>query len=104
VDGLPWLTHADFADRVGDRFEAVVDAGPRVPLTLAQAVESPVAGGTGPDGTVRMQFALEFRGPLARALPQGTVSLVHEGLGTLDVFLVPLGPRADEMRYEAVFA
>ena len=38
-----------------------------------------------------------------RFLPQGTYPMEHETLGRLEVFLVPLGPDAQGMRYEAVF-
>ena len=101
MDELPWLTHADFADRVGETFE-VPDAGQS--LELEEATESDVAGGSGPDAVARNQFSLVFSGPLDQALGQGTARLVHPDLGDLLLFLVPLGPNADAMRYEAAFA
>jgi len=36
-------------------------------------------------------------------LPQRTYDLVHPELGTLQIFIVPLGPQGGEMRYEAIF-
>ena len=98
---LEWLTHADFADRVGDRFE-VPDAG--LVLRLEAATESAVPGGPDPQGRTRNQFSLVFTGPIDTILSQGTVSLVHRELGELGLFLVPLGPRGDVMQYEAAFA
>jgi len=100
VDGQ-WLTHADFAGRLGEEFE-VPDAG--LVLTLDEATESSAPGGTGPDGQTRHQFSLVFAGPLEPALPQGTARTVHADLGEQYLFLVPLGPRGDTMRYEAAFA
>jgi hypothetical protein len=96
-----WLTHADFAGLVGEEFE-VPDAGQVLRLVRADELEAP--GGRGPDGRTRQQFSLLFHGPLASALEQGTVRMVSAGLGEQYVFLVPLGPDGDAMRYEAAFA
>ena len=52
----------------------------------------------------RRQFSLLFRGPVDPFLSQGTYRLDHAELGALDIFLVPIGPDAEGMRYEAVFA
>lgn len=104
MDALPWLTHADFAARVGEVFEVVREDGSSVPLTLRTATEGSEAGGPGPDGATRLQFSLEFHGPAETPLSQATYRLVNDELGGLDLFLVPLGPRAGSMRYEAAFA
>lgn len=101
MDGQAWLTHADFADRVGEAF-AVPDAG--FELTLAEATESSEPGGRGPDGRTRHQFSLVFTGPLDHTMEQGTVRIEHPDLGEQHLFLVPLGPQGDAMRYQAVFA
>ncbi|MBY6204411.1 DUF6916 family protein [Halomonas denitrificans] len=37
------------------------------------------------------------------ALPQQTLTLEHEALGELQLFLVPVGPRDGGVAYEAVF-
>jgi hypothetical protein len=50
-------------------------------------------------------FALEFEGPARPALDQGIHRLEHAQLGSLDIFLVPIG--VDEyggLLYEAVFS
>ncbi len=98
---MDWLTHADFADRVGEVFEAP-DAG--LVLTLVEATESSEPGGPGPEGRTRNQFSLVFTGPLDRALQQGTVRVVHPDIGEQHLFLDPHGPDGDAMRYEAAFA
>lgn len=36
--------------------------------------------------------------------PQGTYTVVHPEKGALSIFLVPLGPDGNGMRYEAVFS
>jgi len=48
-------------------------------------------------------FSLFFRGPLAAQCNQGIHALHHEKLGSFDLFLVPIGPDAQGMRYQAVF-
>jgi uncharacterized protein DUF6916 len=51
----------------------------------------------------RAPFSLLFRGPRTPVLPQRIYSLGHARLGTFDLFLVPIGPDAHGMCYEAVF-
>ncbi|CAG7614415.1 hypothetical protein PAESOLCIP111_01706 [Paenibacillus solanacearum] len=49
------------------------------------------------------QFSLLLQGPLAVFLPQQTYRIVHEQLGELELFMVPVGQAADGFRYEIVF-
>jgi uncharacterized protein DUF6916 len=104
VAEVQWLTHGQFVDRVSETFEVRGDSVAAVTLTLAETSVSDAPGGTGPDGTERRQFSLLFRGPADPILPQRTHRLEHADLGALDIFLVPLGPDSEGMRYEAVFA
>lgn len=48
-------------------------------------------------------YALVFRAAVKGHAPQGIYRIEHEALGALDVFLVPIGPDAVGMRYEAIF-
>lgn len=49
-------------------------------------------------------YSLLFRSPVRdRYAPQAVYRLDHAGVGPLEVFLVPLGPDAEGMRYEAIF-
>ncbi len=48
-------------------------------------------------------FALLFRGPGAFVLPQQIYTLAHDRLGSLDLFLVPVGRDANGTYYEVVF-
>lgn len=53
----------------------------------------------------RQPFSLQFLGPhSSQYLQQHTYRLEHETLGGLDIFIVPLGPEAGRMRYEAIFS
>lgn len=50
------------------------------------------------------QFSLLFHGPLSPVMPQRTAKLEHERLGSLDIFLVPIGPDEEGMRYQSIFS
>jgi len=49
------------------------------------------------------QFSLLFYGPNDCNLGQGTFELEHETMGTFPLFLVPIGPDHQGLRYQAVF-
>lgn len=55
------------------------------------------------DGPRQQPFSALFRGPRNGVLPQRIYQVEHDRLGTLEIFLVPIGPDAQGMRYEAVF-
>jgi hypothetical protein len=48
-------------------------------------------------------FSLMFLSKDGPALPQAMYSLTHPALGTLEIFLVPIGPVRGGRGYEAVF-
>src|SRR5271165_7446053 len=50
------------------------------------------------------QFSLIFTGNPSPWLPQGLYKLVHSQMGECELFLVPIGPDAAGMRYQAVFS
>jgi hypothetical protein len=99
---LDKVTHATFAELVGSKFRigSPPSAGVEVELVSATLL--------GPDrpapGSKREPFSLLFRGgPTNSYLPQRTYPVTHEKLGTLEIFLVPIGPDQVGMRYEAIF-
>jgi hypothetical protein len=98
------LTREVFEGCVGDRFLVALDQRGDLELVLGE-VERGVAAQDGDSGAqARRGFSLTFRGgPADRYLPQRTYSLRHAELGTLEIFLVPLGPQAGAMCYQAVF-
>jgi hypothetical protein len=80
--------------------------GEPLPLELVEVQRARYAAdpaAVGPNGR-REPFSLVFRGPRSPYARQGIYRLEHAGLGSLELFLVPLGPDAAGMRYEAVFA
>jgi hypothetical protein len=98
------FTAAAFAEHLATVFR-LQSGGEPLPLELVEVQRASFAGNPaalGPAGR-REPFSLLFRGPRSPWAPQGSYRLEHEQLGTLELFLVPLGPDADGMRYEAVF-
>ena len=47
-------------------------------------------------------FTLVFRGPRSPYAQQGTWRLEHDGMGAVDLFIVPIGPDEKGMRYQAI--
>jgi uncharacterized protein DUF6916 len=96
---LESLTLKDFLERVGEEFRV---AGPGAPVVLALIEATDLSRPNAP-GPRRSPFSLVFRGPFSPVMTQRTYALEHAALGRLEIFLVPIGPDADGMRYEAVF-
>jgi len=92
------LTLAMFEPLVDDTF--TLDAGAGEPLHLVLTAATPA--GEQPGG--RAPFGLIFMGPPQPLLPQAIYRLEHAELGTLEIFIVPLGQDAEATRYEAIFA
>jgi hypothetical protein len=68
----------------------------------AELIEvSPVGETVGPQG--RHAFSVVFRGPRDVLIEQCICRVEHGELGVMDLFLVPIGPDDEGMRYEAVF-
>lgn len=91
----------DFAGRIGERFRLRLGGGQAVELELVEARDNGRTAIGGPD---RSCFALLFCSPgEKRFAPQSTYTVEHDTLGELDMFLVPRGPDAHGMTYEAIY-
>jgi hypothetical protein len=89
------ITNDDFSGRVGKTFD-VQAAGHQLSLKLDAFQELPAtqrAGGS---------FRLEFAGPMNPQLGQGVFPF-RIGTDVYNIFIVPVGPKAGAMIYEAVF-
>ncbi len=98
---LDKLTANDFTPQIQTSFTIRVNDDLVVPLVLTEVVEQRAELAV--PGTGRIPFSLQFHGNHRGHLPQQIWRLEHESLGMLDIFLVPLGPDSQGMRYEAVF-
>jgi hypothetical protein len=90
------LTIASFIPRLGETFTLSTPAGV---LNLVLAEVEDVG-----QGQARRAFSLRFVGPGQPILPQAIYRFDNPALGSLDIFLVPLGPKDGGIQYEAVFA
>ena len=89
------LTLADFRPFLRKPMKVKVAAGVlELLLAEAQALPGSLREGGG--------FRLEFHGPLQQLLGQGNFRFLV-GTEPYEIFIVPLGPVGDRMRYEAVF-
>lgn len=93
------LTSEVFAGHIGEMFRIHVSE-----TTAVEAILAEVAERSAPAGFERTPFTLLLRGPRDAILPQRIYPVEHPGLGTLEIFLVTVGPDAEGMRYEAVFS
>jgi hypothetical protein len=89
------LTAASFNERLHDTFTLAMTTA-TLKLVLAEVEELG-------QSDRRHAFSLRFMGPPKPILPQATYRLENPALGSLEIFLVPLGPKGGGMRYEAVF-
>jgi Domain of unknown function (DUF6916) len=101
---LETFTVDKFEPRVGDKFEVVSDSSSGQELTLLSAkVVGTDSAKEWSKASGRAPFTLTFIGPVEAALEQSIYHLAHDEMGDFDIFLVPLGPNQQGMRYEAVF-
>ena len=98
ADILQSLTIETFAKRIGDRFAMRVRPDATLELELIEANPLGARPGRG-----RAPFSILFRGPLAPVMPQQIYALAHETIGSLEVFIVPVGPGQGGLLYEAIF-
>jgi hypothetical protein len=90
---LDTLTVDDFRPLQGDRFRIAPDRAPAFEVELVEVTEIPREPGG------RVPFSLVFHGGPNPPLEQRIYRIEHDGLGELDLFLVPIAIN----RYEAVF-
>ena len=101
---LDKLTVDDFKPVVGERFALDLDGTGSLDLELAAArtydADAPAVDESG----TRSPFLVQFRGPGDLILPQRIYRVDNETVGTLEIFLVPIGNDGSATTYEAVFA
>ena len=87
------LTVDDFRPLQGHRFRIAPDGAEAFEVELVEVTEIPREPGG------RAPFSLVFEGGPNPPLRQAIYHVEHEGLGELDIFLVPIAVD----RYEAIF-
>ncbi|HZU86801.1 MAG TPA: hypothetical protein VFF78_04930 [Anaerolineaceae bacterium] len=94
----PEITQEQFSNNIHTTFRVQGEEGVEYALELVSLQKFPPTPGI-------EQFSLLFQGAAALLLPQRTYTLAHEVLGSLDIFLVPVGISPDRAfyQYEAAF-
>lgn len=92
------LSHSSFEEQLNTPFRVHFGAEAPLEVTLYEVrLHEPH------DGPRKQPYSVYFRSPQRGVLPQAIYRVEHDHMGTLDIFLVPIGPDAQGMRYEAVF-
>ncbi len=92
------LTKESWSPYLEQEFQLHIENAKPLSMTLVE-----VTGLGDKPGQTREPFSLIFSGPEDLLLDQAIYPLQHEELGSLDIFLVPVGPGREGMHYEAVF-
>lgn len=94
------MVFEDFAGKVAQVFVIAERNAPAIPLTLVEA--EALSARRGMPG-IRPPFSLTFLAKDPRVLPQRIYRLEHDGLGMLEMFLVPSAKDAQGVTYMATF-
>lgn len=90
------LTPASFSEISNKTFRLHI---PETDVLELELIKVEDLGSTGK----QERFSVLFRGPLDRAVQQGSYSFEHEELGTFGLFIVPISRQEDGLVYEAAF-
>ena len=95
------LTLDDFLPRINQDFSIQLANGEHYIITLQHIEQFRKPN----ELSIRTPFSLLFINPEKKSfLPQGTYQIQNSEMGLFDIFLVPIGPDSDHMRYEAIFS
>lgn len=97
---LKTVTHRDFEGCLKQRFTIELEDAGALEVEL---FEVDTRAHFDPQVQSRQPFALLFRGQREPLLPQRLYRMRHPRLGEMELFLVPIGPDREGMRYEAIF-
>ncbi|MDA1049134.1 MAG: hypothetical protein O3C40_01460 [Planctomycetota bacterium] len=93
------LSHATFADRIGETFILSSDEFSAISLQLNEALDLRHPDRKIPQHVRQDPFQLTFLGPREPLLPQGPYTLSHETLGEIQLFVIPGGPDGEQQLY-----
>lgn len=100
---LERLSSKDFDPYLNQSFAVQVDQSAVLELDLIEITLLGLEPEAGEQTERRCPFSLVFRARGETHLPQQIYRLEHDRFGSLEIFLVPIGPDRQGMRYEAVF-
>ncbi len=97
------LKSSDFSGYVKQKFRILPESMEPLEVYLIE-VNDLGSGGGNADHESRRPFSIIFRGPNEPSLSQGTYAIGNDEFGSLDLFIVPIGPDKEGMLYQAIFA
>ena len=101
---LERFTIDTFAPLTGETLRLHLAGAEPLVVVLESVRELPIVGWRPEDAPEHRQpFSLLFLGPAHVVLPQAIYRFEHEGIGTFEIFIVPIGRTAEGVSYEAVF-
>ena len=100
---LDRFTLETFSPHLGETYSLYADGADPWPLTLVEATDLQSSGHAPAADAQRAPFSVVFRGPTTPVAPQRIYPVEHPSIGRVELFLVPIGPDGQGMRYEAVF-
>jgi hypothetical protein len=98
------LTLEHFTPHLGTEFVCRTTDGGAYPLRLTEAEAVGRALKSSAKAAARSPFSLLFQGPQSPVLPQSIYPLEHAELGTLPLFIVPIGREEEGILYQAIFS
>src|ERR1700722_4151413 len=100
---LETLTLAKFSELLHTRFRVRVSPSEEIELELVETAPGHVTESQGRGGARFESFSLVFHGPGDRLLPQKMHPFEHSGLGSFELFIVPIGQGPGHFKYQAIF-
>ena len=100
---LDSLKSTDFSPYLNQTFRIHIPSLEPLETTLIEVTELGPERSSDEASSKRRPFSIVFRGPRDPIFPQSIYKIEHEAMGSLDLFLVPIGPDKKGVRYEAVF-
>ena len=101
---LESLQNSDFSAHLHEKFRIRTQSSELLEVELIEVSETGSAPTGGETASKRRPFSIVFRGPMEAHIPQNTYEIEHDKMGTISIFIVPIGPDGEGMRYEAVFS
>lgn len=102
---LDSLTAADFSAYTGRSFEIHYGQGESLSVALIEVRETPYDKADVPNA--RQGFSLLFQSSIREYLPQGVYRFTEPDFnaahGEIELFMVPLAPKAEGIQYEVIF-
>ena len=98
------LQSTDFSPYLNDEFRIRTSSDDFLEIELLEVTEIGSPPPEDRNTPKRRPFSVVFRGPMDAPIPQDIYEIEHEKMGAFSIFIVPIGPDGEGLRYEAVFA